>query len=111
MLAGFIAFVVAREYIVVDDAFVDLRPPPGGFPYMCCGDCFGPGVSMTGFAAFAVTREYIAVEDDGVDVFLDVRSPSGAIVHDNSLEYDTHTNTLVLLHRFVSAVCFGFGVF
>jgi hypothetical protein len=36
---------------------------------------------MTGFTAFVVAREYVAFEDGGVDVFLDVHSPSVVMVY------------------------------
>ena len=98
--------MVAREYTGVAHAEEeDDRPlQSSAIAELVCRDCFGASAVLAGFGdSVFLTMEYIELEEDVAEFCLDVRSPSGAIVHDNSPAYDTIT-------RVVSKFCVG-GMF
>lgn len=81
-------FVFARGYIPVkeedeDGILIDVRSPLDAILHRDGRDCFGKTVLLEGLTEFVVFSEYILLEDDDFDEFLEVRSPSGAIVHNN----------------------------
>ena len=110
LLRGFTAFVVASEYIGVF-VVVDKEEDDGPLLLVAiaefgCRDCFCKTDLLAGLCdrvLILFATEYTVVDDDAPDGFLDVRSPSGAMVHDNSPVCDT-------ILRAISKFCVG-GMF
>lgn len=98
--------MVEREYtgVIFAEEEDDGLLPSRGIAEPACRDCFGASALFAGFeGSMLFALGYAGVADCTNEVFLVVRSPSGAIVHDNSPAYDTIT---VLIQCFGSAVCF-----